>query len=109
MIIRSQESQKKKIFRELLKQKIPIRDKYLNLLELPLVEKKVYLDLPQYKSLNKTKKNMYRKDQCPVVLEMNESKYMSINLCVFDYTIKDMDRIYKRFEKVWKKLNLETL
>ena len=52
---------------------------------------------------------MYRKDQCPVVLEMNESKYMSINLCVFDYTIKDMDRIYKRFEKVWKKLNLETL
>ena len=100
---------KKKIFRELVKQKIPIKDKYVNLLELPLFKKKVFLDLPQYKSLNNSKKKMYSKGQCPVVLEMNESKYMCINLCIFDYTINDMDRIYKRFEKVWKKFNIKSL
>ena len=42
---------KKYIFKELIKRKIPIKDRYINLLELPIFKNKAYLNLFQFKSL----------------------------------------------------------
>ena len=46
---------------------------------------------------------MYNLNQCPVVSDMNENKYLSINLCIYDYSIKDIDQIFLKFKEVWKK------
>ena len=96
-----------KIFKELIKYKVPIKNKYVNLLELPLFRKKTIFDLPQFSSYKKfKKKNIYNFKQCPVVLNLNKKEYMCINLCLYDYSLNDMKRISSKFYKVWKKFKL---
>ncbi len=96
---------KSNIVRALKAEGIPaIRDKYVNVHLLPIFQKIKKTDFPW--SYNK-RKILYKKGICPVAEELNDKSYIGINLCLYEYTNKEIDAIINSFKKVW--LNLKKL
>lgn len=46
----------------------------------------------------------YRKGICPVAEELNESSYLSLGICMFEFPDEDVDLIVDAFRKVWNGL-----
>ena len=95
-----------KIVQLLKKYKIPIKDKYVNLLNLPIIKSKVIFKLPQFKKNILQIKKFYKKDNFKIINSLNESEYLSLNLCVYDYSFKDINQISNKIIKTWKFLSL---
>lgn len=49
----------------------------------------------------------YDKGICPVAEKLNDTSFMGIGMCVYDFTIDDIELIATAFHKVWE--NLESL
>ena len=47
----------------------------------------------------------YSKGICPVAESLNDSKFLGIEMCLYDFDYDDVDLIIEAFHKVWKNLN----
>ncbi len=95
-----------KIVQLLKKYNIPIKEKYVNLLNLPIIKSKIIFKLPQFKNNILQIKRFYKKDNFKIINSLNESEYLSLNLCVYDYSFKDITKISNKIIKTWKFLSL---
>jgi hypothetical protein len=48
----------------------------------------------------------YKKGICPVAEEMHDKSFIAFQICLFEISIKDVELIFKTFEKVWKILKI---
>ena len=48
----------------------------------------------------------YKKGICPVAEEMQDKSFIAFQICLFEISIKEVELIYKTFEKVWKTLKI---
>ena len=55
-------------------------------------------------SLNRRKIN-YKKGICPVAENFNDISYVGINMCLYNYSDKEVNLLIKAFNKVWQSLD----
>ena len=96
-----------KIFSALVAEGIPdLIKNYFNLHLLPIYQNKLAYGtkgFPWKSEFNKNKIN-YNKGICPTAENLNKSQLILLELCVYEYSKKEIDLIIKCFNKVWKKL-----
>ena len=96
-----------KIFNALKAEGIPdLLKNYFNLHLLPIYQSKLAYGskgFPWKSQFNKNKID-YRKGICPVAENLNKTKLILLELCVFEYSKKEINLIIKSFQKVWKHL-----
>ena len=80
---------KKKIFKLITKEKLPIADKYANISNLPAIKKKL------------VKNNIFKN-----IEQLNNKEYLGLKMWAYDFSKKDMDFIALKMEKIWKKLKI---
>jgi hypothetical protein len=79
---------------------------YIVLHRLPMFKKKIAYGKKHFPwSLNK-KKYLYSNGQCPQAEFLHDKSFLSLELCQFDLTKRDVDLIINSFEKVWLKLKI---
>lgn len=94
---------KLKIINELIKEGVPIEGSYANLHLLPIFQKKIaFGEFPWSRKIYKGNVS-YKKGICPNAEKINDNEYLGLHLYKYDYTIKDIQEIVKKFKKVWKK------
>tara|TARA_Y100000590_G_scaffold112183_1_gene127919 strand:- start:22920 stop:24134 length:1215 start_codon:yes stop_codon:yes gene_type:complete len=95
-----------KIISNLKKLGVPVKDQYVNLLNLPIIKSKAIFNLNQFDKKNKFIEDNYNQKNYKVIKKLNEKSYISLNLCFYDYEIKDIDKIALAFKKTWQKYKL---
>jgi len=91
------------IYAALREEGVPISDKYQNLHLLPVFQQKIAYGskgFPWTSDICKRDVD-YRKGICPVAEELNDSTYLGLGMCVYDFTNDDIDLIITAFKKVW--------
>lgn len=86
---------------------VPVSNEYCNLHLLPMYQKKIAYGqnhFPWSASFYKGQVS-YAKGICPVAEELQDRKYMGVNVCSYDYSDRDVGLIVKAFIKVWNNLN----
>jgi len=98
---------KDKIHQALLAEGVKIGKAYQQLHLIPMYQKKMAYGSKGFPWTSDICKRdvSYEKGICPVAEQFNESTYMGLGLCVFDYTNDDIDLIVKAFQKVWTALD----
>jgi len=81
--------EKKNIFKLIVKEKLPIADKYANISTLPAIRKKTF------------KKNNFKN-----INQLNNKEYLGLKMWAYDFSKKDLDSIALKMEKIWKKLKI---
>lgn len=81
--------EKKKIFKLISKERLPIAGKYANISNLPSIRKRIF------------KKNIFNK-----IEQLNNKEYLGLKMWAFDFSKKDLDFIALKLEKIWKKLKI---
>ena len=96
---------KDKIFQALKSEGIPIENNYVNLLDYYLYTN------PKIKTIfpwSLSKKTYYsKKSKVYNHTKSIISNFLNISFCEYDFSYKDIDRIYLAFFRVWKKLNIQ--
>ena len=77
---------------------------YINLHLLPVYQKIAYGKKNFPWSINK-KNYIYQEGICPIAEEMNQKSFLGIELCKFEFTSKDINKLLKRSIKYGKKCN----
>ena len=97
---------KKRIFKALRREGIPIEDKYENLMDYNIYKNKNIKKIFPWKISNR--KNFYKKNSNVYknVDNLLKNKFLSIPFCSYDFTRNDILYISKSFKKVWKKFKL---
>jgi hypothetical protein len=95
-----------KIISNLKKLGVPVKDQYVNLLNLPIIKSKTIFNLNQFNKKNKFIEDNYNQKNYKVIKKLNEKSYISLNLCLYDYEVKDIDKIALAFKKTWQKYKL---
>tara|TARA_Y100000590_G_C15715055_1_gene1011585 strand:- start:251 stop:1486 length:1236 start_codon:yes stop_codon:yes gene_type:complete len=95
------------IFKKLIKEGVQgLTEGYIVLHRLPMFKKKIAYGKKHFPwSLNK-KKYLYSNGQCPQAEFLHDKSFLSLELCQFDLTKRDVDLIINSFEKVWLKLKI---
>ena len=86
---------------------VPVSDGYCNLHLLPMYQKKIAYGkghFPWGASFYKGQVK-YDKGICPVAEELQDHKYMGLNVCSYDYSNRDVELIIQAFIKVWDNLS----
>lgn len=85
---------------------VAISKSYQNIHLLPMYQKKIaYGSLGFPWSSDVCHRNVsYHKGICPVAEELNDSSYMGMGLCNYDYSDEDLGLIIKAFRKVWSQI-----
>lgn len=98
---------RKKIFRELIKEGVQgLTEGYIVLHRLPMFRKKIAYGNKHFPwSINK-KKYLYKDGLCPVAESLHDKSFLSLELCQFELSEKEVDLIVKAFKKVWLKLKI---
>ena len=93
------------IFNALKAEGVPaLMKQYINLHLLPVYQKKNCIWKKNFPwSINKKNYN-YQEGICPIAEEMNQKSFLGIELCKFEFTSKDINKIVKAFHKVWKEV-----
>ena len=83
-----------------------ILDKYFNLHLLPMYQKKFAYGNKGFPwTADFARKNInYKKGICPNAEKLNKEKLILLELCVHEYSEKEVDLVIKCFEKVWSNL-----
>lgn len=97
---------KKKIFKMLKKEGVPINDNYVNLLKYELYQNKnIYNEYPwtytKQRKLYDRSNNVYKQIEL-----LNQKIHLDIAFCKYDFDENDIRFISNAFFKVWKKLKL---
>tara|TARA_Y100000741_G_scaffold357818_1_gene336145 strand:+ start:639 stop:1934 length:1296 start_codon:yes stop_codon:yes gene_type:complete len=99
---------KKLIFNALKAEGIEnILDEYFNLHLLPMYKKKLAYGTKGFPwNSNICKRNIkYGEGVCPVAEKLNKEKLILLELCVHEYSKKEVDLVINCFKKVWSNLN----
>lgn len=98
-----------KIYKELIKENIPVFKNYSLLHLLPMYKNKIAFGKSGYPWKNSVYNKVikYEKGICPVAEDLNFNKYIGLPMCNFDYTEADIKFIISKFKKIWKKFNLK--
>ncbi len=96
------------IFRKLIAEGIQgISEGYTVLYRLPMFKRKIAYGNKHFPwSLNK-RKYSYKDGTCPEAEYLHDKSFLSLELCQFELSNKDIDLIIKAFKKVWSKLNIK--
>lgn len=82
---------------------VPVGNRYQNLHLLPMYQKKIAYGshgFPWTSDICRREVN-YSKGICPVAEGLNESGFLILGMCTFDYTDGDIDLLVDAFRKVW--------
>ncbi len=98
---------RKIIFKKLIQEGVQgLTEGYIVLHRLPMFKKKIAYGKKHFPwSINK-KKYFYNNGICPVAEKLNDKTFLSLELCQFDISSKEVDLIIKAFQKVWSKLKI---
>jgi len=99
---------KKVIYEALLAEGIPVSQYYQNIHLLPLYQKKIAFGsrgFPWSSDICK-REVTYQKGICPIAEAHNESTYIGLGMCVYDFTYEDIDLIIQAFHKVWANMSM---
>ena len=100
---------KKYIYKTLVAEGLDnLLDKYFNLHLLPMYQNKFAYGTKGFPWNSKfSRKNInYKKGICPNAEKLNNNSLLFLELCVHDYSNKEVNLVIKCFRKVWKSLNL---
>lgn len=92
-----------KIWAALQAEGVPVGNHYQNLHLLPMYQKKIAYGSKGFPWTSEIchREVSYSRGICPIAEELNDISYLSIGMCVYDLTDKDIDLIIKAFSKVW--------
>jgi dTDP-4-amino-4,6-dideoxygalactose transaminase len=79
---------------------------YANIHLMPIYQKKIAYGAFGFPWSIYNKKINYKKGICPIAEEMHDKSFIAFNICLFEISIKEVNLIYKTFEKVWKILKI---
>ena len=96
---------RKFIVDKLKKEGVPgLIEGYVNIHKLPIFRKKIAYGKKNFPwSLNKNYKKVYRSDDLYNTELLHNKTFFAIEVCLYDFNIKDVEVISKKFFKVWKK------
>ena len=77
---------------------------YQNLHLLPMYQNKIAYGTKGFPWTVSKNKISYKKGICPVAENLNDFSFVGLQMCLFDYTVKDINFIIKAFKKVWIKI-----
>ena len=80
---------KKKIFELILKEKLPIADKYTNISNLLVIKNRIM------------KNNVFKN-----IEQLNQKEYLGLKMWAYDFKKSDLDFIISKLEVIWKKLKI---
>ena len=80
---------KKKIFELILKEKLPIADKYTNISNLLVIKNRIM------------KNNVFKN-----IEQLNQKEYLGLKMWAYDFKKNDLDFIISKLEDIWKKLKI---
>ena len=85
---------------------VPAGNRYQNLHLLPLYQKKIAYGSRGFPWTSDIchREVDYSKGICPVAEGLNESGYLSVGMCAYDFADRDVDLIVEAFKKVWSSL-----
>jgi dTDP-4-amino-4,6-dideoxygalactose transaminase len=100
---------KDKIHEALSFEGVPVSKNYSNLHLLPMYQQKIAYGKKGFPWSSNIYNGsvQYKKGICPVAEDMNDSKYLGIGMCSYEYSYAEIDLIIESFHKVWN--NLEKL
>jgi perosamine synthetase len=100
---------KDKIHEALSFEGVPVSKNYVNLHLLPMYQQKIAYGKKGFPWSSNIYNGsvQYKKGICPVAEDMNDSKYLGIGMCSYEYSYAEIDLIIESFHKVWN--NLEKL
>lgn len=99
---------RERIHAALLAEGVDVSNRYQNIHLLPLYQNKIAYGtkgFPWTSDICHRDVN-YNKGICPVAEELNDSTYLGLGMCVYEFTEADMDLIVATFQKVWNNLEL---
>lgn len=79
---------------------------YTNIHLLPMYQKKIAYGAKGFPWSIYNDKINYKKGVCPVAEEMHDKSFIAFQICLFEISIKEVELIFKTFEKVWKVLKI---
>ncbi len=85
---------------------VPVAKSYANLHLLPLYQHKIAYGRNGFPWNSGFYKGdvRYTKGICPVAEELNDSRYLGMGMCSYEYCDDDIDLIIRAFHKVWGSL-----
>ncbi len=96
-----------KIWKLLISEGVPVNNKIPCLHELPMFQKLIGYGEKNFPwGKNKKFKTFYKRGSLPVAENISFNEILCLQMWAFDFTKKDAKNIVKKFNKVWKKLNL---
>ena len=81
--------EKKKFFELILKEKLPIADKYANISNLLVIKNRIM------------KNNVFKN-----IEQLNQKEYLGLKMWAYDFKKSDLDFIISKLEVIWKKLKI---
>ena len=81
--------EKKKFFELILKEKLPIADKYTNISNLLVIKNRIM------------KNNVFKN-----IEQLNQKEYLGLKMWAYDFKKNDLDFIISKLEDIWKKLKI---
>ena len=81
--------EKKKFFELILKEKLPIADKYANISNLLVIKNRIM------------KNNVFKN-----IEQLNQKEYLGLKMWAYDFKKSDLDFIISKLEDIWKKLKI---
>ena len=81
--------EKKKFFELILKEKLPIADKYANISNLLVIKNRIM------------KNNVFKN-----IEQLNQKEYLGLKMWAYDFKKNDLDFIISKLEDIWKKLKI---
>ena len=87
---------------------VPVISSYANIHLLPMYQNKIAYGTKGFPWSSEICRRdvSYKRGICPVAEELNDSTYMGILMCAFDFSDADVDMITAAFRKVWASLQL---
>ncbi len=97
---------RKKIVEKLKKEGIlGLMPGYQNLHLLPMYQNKIAYGTKGFPWTISKRNISYKKGICPIAENLHDHNFLGIQMCLFDYSEKDINFIIKAFKKVWKKIS----
>jgi len=96
-----------KIHEALRAEGVPIGKNYANIHLLPMYQQKIAFGKNGHPWSSDIYKGevQYTKGICPVAEVMNDSKYLGLGMCHYDYSDEEIDLVIQAFYKVWNNLD----
>ena len=98
---------REKIYEALVGEGVPgLAKNYQNIHLLPIYQKKIAYGSKGFPWSIANRDVSYEKGICPTAEKFNDSTYLGIAMCIYDFENEDVSLILDAFHKVWDNLGL---